>query len=108
MSTPHVKAGEKNDPSVEIGQGNAACVTQQFREVMAALGFEESNGSFVYNSGGRAFWINPQSPTLNSNVTDQIIAQAEAIGKRTKINEIRQALDLPFGEVAVVKPSHEH
>jgi hypothetical protein len=109
MDTPSIKAGEKNDPSVEIGGGNgvAAC-TPQFREAMELLGFKESEGSFVFNSGGRAIWVNPSSPFLNEDVTKQIITQAEAIGARTKINEIRKALDLPFGVVEVLKPAHEH
>jgi hypothetical protein len=105
--TPQIKAGEKNDPSVEIGQGNAAVVTPQFREAMELLGFKESEGSFVYNSGGRAIWINPTSPELSEDVTRQIIAQAEVIGSRAKINELRKALDLPFGVVDVLTPAHE-
>lgn len=108
INPPYIKAGEKNDPSVEVGIGASACVEPVFREAMRLLGFTESEGSFVYNSGGRAIWINPQSTSLNSKVTDQIIEQAEAIGRRAKINEIRKALDLPFGEVEVAKTSHEH
>jgi hypothetical protein len=108
INPPYLKAGEKNDPSVEVAQGGyAAVIVPQFREAMRLLGFEESEGSFVYNSGGRAIWVNPQSTGLNSNVTEQIITQAEAIGRRAKINEMRKVLDLPFGEVSVVKPSHE-
>lgn len=107
VNPPYIKAGEKNDPSVEVGFGNAACVTPEFRDIMLKLGFKESEGSFVYDSDGRAIWINPQSPGLNSNVTDQIIKQAEAIGRRAKINEMRKVLDLPFGEVETIKPAHE-
>jgi hypothetical protein len=108
MDTPNIKAGDKNDPSVEVGSGDgvAAC-TPLFREAMRLLGFVESEGSFIYNSGGRAIWINPSSPELTEDVTQQIILQAEAIGSRTKINEFRKALDLPFGVVDVLKPAHE-
>jgi hypothetical protein len=115
MDTPQIKAGENNDPSVEVGTGNVEVVTPQFREAMSLLGFVESEGSFVYNSGGRAIWINPSSPELSEDVTKQIITQAEAIGSRTKINELRKALDLPFGVVDVLQPAplwaklpHEH
>lgn len=108
MNTPHIKAGDKNDPSVEVGGGNGvACCTPQFREAMRLLGFAESEGSFVYNSGGRAIWVNPSTPELSEDVTKQIIAQGEAIGSRTKINELRKALDLPFGVLDVLKPAHE-
>lgn len=111
METPHVPSinpGKNNDPSVEIGHGNSAVVTPQFREAMELLGFKESEGSFVFNAGGRAIWVNPSSPCLNEDVTKQIVKQAEEIGARTKINEIRKALDLPFGVVDVLKPAHEH
>jgi hypothetical protein len=110
MDTPHIKAGEKNDPSVQIGGGGDAvdCCTPEFREAMKLLGFQESEGSFVYNAGGRAIWVNPTSTCMTEDVTEQIIAQAEAIGRRAKINEIRKALDIPFGEVHVIKPAHEH
>lgn len=109
MQAPYIKPGEKNDPSVEVGQmGGADCCTKQFREVMRLLGFTESEGSFVYNASGRAIWVNPSSPELSANVTEQIVAAAEQIGKRAKINEIRKVLDLPFGEVSVIKPGHEH
>jgi hypothetical protein len=108
MDTPHIKAGENNDPSVKIG-GNedVASCTPQFREAMRLMGFTESEGSFVYNSSGRAIWINPTSPALSEDVTKQIIAQAEAIGSRSKINEIRKALDLPFGVIDVLKAANE-
>jgi predicted RNA-binding protein YlxR (DUF448 family) len=108
MDTPSINPGEKNDPSVEIGKGGSAVVTPQFREAMELLGFQESEGSFVFNSGGRAIWVNPSSPSLTADVTKQIVAHAEQIGARTKINEIRKALDLPFGVVDVLKPAHEH
>ena len=107
-NAPFIKAGEKNDPSVQVGHGDGvACCTPQFREAMKLLGFEESEGSFVYNAHGRAIWVNPSSPTMSADVTEQIVTQAEQIGKRTKINEMRKVLDLPFGEVNVIKPSHE-
>jgi hypothetical protein len=49
-----------NDPSVQVGNGNHInYCTPQFREAMRLLGFVESEGSFVYNAGGRAIWINP-------------------------------------------------
>lgn len=104
MDTPQIKAGENNDPSIEVGSANVT-VTPQFREAMNLLGFVESEGSFVYNSGGRAIWINPSSPELSEDVTRQIITQAESIGQRAKINEIRKALDLPFGVVDVLQPA---
>lgn len=112
MSTPFIKAGEKNDPSVEVhfGGGLEAC-TPQFREVMRLLGFKEDiTGSFVYHAGGRAIWVNPKSPDLTEDVTKQIIDQAEAIGRRAKINELRKCLDIPFGEISeleVVKVNRE-
>lgn len=102
-----IEAGEKNDPSVEIGVGCASCVTAQYRDTMLSLGFKESLGSFVYHAEGRAIWVNPQSPVVTEDITKQIVASAEEIGKRHKINEIRKALDIPFGEVAVVKADHE-
>lgn len=107
-SVTAIEAGEKNDPSVEIGAGCSACVTPHYRETMLALGFKESLGSFVFNAGGRAVWVNPKSPTVTEDITRQIVEAAEEIGKRHKINQIRQALDLPLGEVAVVKANHEH
>jgi hypothetical protein len=104
VNAPQVKAGKSNDPSVEVKDGgNVACCTPEFRDVMRLLGFKEAEGSFVYNADGRAIWVNPSSPFLNEDVTKQIVAAAEAIGRRAKINEFRKALDLPFGEVAVVK-----
>jgi hypothetical protein len=108
MNTPQIAPGKDNDPSVQVGNGNHInYCTPQFREAMRLLGFAESEGAFVYNAGGRAIWVNPQSQELSSAVTDQIIEQAEAIGRRAKINELRKVLDLPFGEVDVIKPSHE-
>lgn len=105
-SAPHIKAGAKNDPSVEIGgEGTADCVTLQFREVMTLLGFKEAQGAFVFHADGRAIWVNPSSPSLSEDVTKQIVAAAEAIGRRAKINEVRKALDLPFGEIDAAKPT---
>lgn len=100
-----IKAGEQNDPSVDIGSGEA--VTQEFLDVMTALGFREVHGSFVYNADGRAIWVNPQASGPNENITRQIVEQGEAIGARRKINEIRQALDLPFEVIAVVEQPNE-
>jgi hypothetical protein len=100
--TMTIKPGKDNDPSIEIGSGAAPVVSQEFVNVMKTLGFTEAEGSFVYNSGGRAIWVNPQSEAPDENITKQIIAAAEAIGSRTKINEIRQALDLPFEVVATI------
>jgi hypothetical protein len=98
-----IKAGEKNDPSVAIGCGASAGVTQEYLDGMAVLGFKEAEGSFVYNANGRAIWVNPTSPSPSEDITRQIVEQAEAIGARRKINEIRQALDLPFEVVATIE-----
>lgn len=99
-----IKPGEKNDPSVAIGGGSIA-VTPELERFMTALGFHEVHGSFVYNANGRAIWVNPKSTVPDSDITRQIIEQAEQIGQRTKINEIRQALDLPFDVVATLEES---
>lgn len=97
-----IKPGKDNDASVEIGSGVAAKVSPEFANVMKILGFDEAEGSFVYNSKGRAIWVNPQDQAPGEDITKQIIAAAEAIGSRSKINEIRRALDLPFDVVATV------
>jgi hypothetical protein len=104
INPPYIKAGEKNDPSVEIGQGCSAVVVPRYREVMLLLGFKESEGSFVYNANGRAIWVNPGSTDITEDITKQIVAAAEEIGKRAKINEIRKALDIPFGELSTLNP----
>jgi hypothetical protein len=98
-----VKAGEKNDPSVQIGNCGSQCVTQSYRAVMSFLGFTEAEGSFVYNANGRAIWVNPTLPLPTEDITNQIVAAAEAIGARAKINQIRAALDIPFEVVATAK-----
>src|SRR5947209_6587950 len=96
---PFIKVGEKNDPSVQIAQGGASqVVTKEYKDTMTALGFSETpEGSFVYNSGGRAIWVNPTSVVVTEDITNQIILCAEEIGKRAKINAIRRELDLSFG-----------
>jgi hypothetical protein len=95
-----ILAGEKNDPSVEIGAGAARHVTPEYLKVMATLGFREAEGSFIFNAKGRAIWVNPKSPSPTQDITEQIVEAAEAIGARTKINQIREALDIPFEVVA--------
>jgi hypothetical protein len=101
-STMTIQAGKKNDPSVEIG-GVAGSVSSAFRSIMQTLGFKEAEGSFVYNADGRAIWVNPASPQPTADITAQIVAAAEAIGARAKINQIRDALDIPFEVVATAK-----
>lgn len=98
-----LKAGDKNDPSVDIGVGASAAVVPEFLNVMSILGFKEAEGSFVFNANGRAIWVNPNSPSPSEDITKQIVEAAEAIGARTKINEIRKALDLPFEIVATIE-----
>lgn len=100
--TMQIKAGEKNDPTVEIGGGSIA-VTPELQQVMATLGFKEAEGSFVYNANGRAIWFNPKSSFPDDEITRQIVECAEAIGARTEINEIRKALGLPFEPLATMQ-----
>lgn len=95
-----ISAGKSNDPSVAIT--SAVDTTVECRAILLSLGFTEMNGgSFVYNAHGRAIWVDSTDDL--HNITEQIIQNAEAIGARTKINEIRNALDLPFEPLAVAE-----
>jgi hypothetical protein len=70
-------------------------------ELLKALGFQDVGGdgrTFVYNSGGRGIWVD--SVTEGGQIMPLVCAASEQIGQRTKINEIRHALDLPLGVVS--------
>lgn len=100
-----ITAGKNNDPSVAIGGSSFA--DNESRNVLLFLGFtEKDGGQFVYNADGRAIWVDAARGPRPS-LMQQIVQCAEGIGARTKINEIRKALDLPFEPVAVVTASDE-
>lgn len=102
---PQLQSDPTNDPSIEIGGIPTVSLSRDYVIAMRALGFQETLGSFVYNAAGRAIWVSPKTSEITSDVTEQIVAAAEEIGKRTKINEIRSALDLPQGEIECIERS---
>lgn len=91
-AAPVIAAGKSNDPSVQIGSSESS--TPGYRDVLLSLGFNEANGDFVYNADNRAIWVSGGGNV--QRIMPQITACAEAIGRRTKINEIKAALDIPF------------
>jgi hypothetical protein len=104
MQQPTIAPGKENDPSVTIA--SARTMGTVCKAILEQLGFtEDMTGAFVYHARGRAIWVNPVADP--KEIVMQIVDCGEAIGRRAKINEFRAALDLPFGEVNVVKPSHE-
>lgn len=90
----------KVDPGTQVLTDLQPC-SPACMAVLVALGFKDASGdgrTFVYNNRSRAIWVD--SVTDPGELMPLICQQAEETGRRTKINEIRKVLDIPFGEIS--------
>lgn len=97
-----VQAGAGNDPRVEIAKP-AHYVPAEVGALLLALGFKtvDDGMTYMYSHKGRGCWINH---VYSAAEIMPIVADSyEAVGRRTKMNEIKQALDIPLGVIESIE-----
>lgn len=93
-----VQPGAKNDPSVEVGKPTRY-IPAEVGALLMALGFKtiDEGLTYMYTHKGRGCWIN--NITSPTEIVPIIADSYEAVGRRTKMNEIKLALDIPLGVI---------
>lgn len=97
-NTLNIQPGAKNDPRVEVGKPTHY-IPENVADILTALGFAsvDEGLSFMYTHNGRGCWIN--NITSPQEIIPIVADSYEAVGRRTKINELRRCLDLPNGVI---------